>query len=102
MLESGNIISAPRPLHALNRLAFGARPGDRDTVKSLGVDRYLAQPSDRESIPEPARSESSETRKLLLRPLSRLTACICPVLYADDARQARSATKEGAFKWHRG
>src|SRR5687767_7016111 len=34
--------------HVLNRLAFGARPGDVDRVRSLGVDRWIAlqlQPS---------------------------------------------------------
>ena len=34
--------------HALNRLAFGARPGDVDRVRSIGVDQWIAlqlQPS---------------------------------------------------------
>jgi uncharacterized protein (DUF1800 family) len=29
-------------LHALNRLAFGARPGDVQAVRELGVDRWIA------------------------------------------------------------
>lgn len=29
--------------HALNRMAFGARPGDVERVKSIGVDRWIAQ-----------------------------------------------------------
>ncbi|MBX9928919.1 MAG: DUF1800 domain-containing protein [Gemmatimonadaceae bacterium] len=28
--------------HALNRLAFGARPGDVDRVRAMGVDRWIA------------------------------------------------------------
>src|SRR5688500_14435391 len=42
--------------HVLNRLAFGARPGDVDRVRSLGVDRWIAlqlQPSRiRDTVPE--------------------------------------------------
>jgi uncharacterized protein (DUF1800 family) len=53
MLESGNMTGAQRPLHALNRMAFGPRPGDADDVKSIGVDRYLRQQLDPESIREP-------------------------------------------------
>ena len=29
--------------HVLNRLAFGARPGDVDRVRSIGVDRWISQ-----------------------------------------------------------
>jgi uncharacterized protein (DUF1800 family) len=51
--ESSNITGAQRTLHALNRLAFGPRPGDIGAVKSIGVDRYLARQLDPQSIPEP-------------------------------------------------
>lgn len=32
-----------RAVHALNRLSFGARPGDVDRVMSMGVDHWIAQ-----------------------------------------------------------
>jgi len=32
-----------RILHVLNRLGFGARPGDVERVKALGVDKYIEQ-----------------------------------------------------------
>ena len=32
-----------RAEHALNRLAFGARPGDLDRVLALGIDRWIEQ-----------------------------------------------------------
>src|SRR5438094_59165 len=32
-----------RILHVLNRLGFGARPGDAERVKALGVDKYIEQ-----------------------------------------------------------
>jgi len=30
-------------LHVLNRLGFGARPGDVERVKAIGIDKYIAQ-----------------------------------------------------------
>ncbi len=36
--------------HALSRLAFGARPGDVQRVKAIGVDRWIAQQLRPESI----------------------------------------------------
>src|SRR5438045_4712225 len=32
-----------RSLHVLNRLGFGARPGDVERVKAMGLDRYIDQ-----------------------------------------------------------
>ena len=32
-----------RILHVLNRLGFGARPGDVERVKAMGIDNYIAQ-----------------------------------------------------------
>ncbi len=36
--------------HVLNRLSFGARPGDVDAVRAIGVDRWMAQQLDPERI----------------------------------------------------
>lgn len=52
--ESNAITGAQRTLHALNRLAFGPRPEDFDTIKRIGVYSYLARQLDPQSIPEPA------------------------------------------------
>jgi uncharacterized protein (DUF1800 family) len=41
-----------RARHALNRLAYGPRPGDVDAVVAMGVDRWIARQLDAESIPE--------------------------------------------------
>ncbi len=43
-----------RAQHALNRLSFGARPGDVDKVLEIGVDRWIAQQLHPESIPDGA------------------------------------------------
>src|ERR1700731_404607 len=53
MSESSDITGAQRTLHALNRLAFGPRPGDLEAINSMGVDRYLAGQLDPQAIPEP-------------------------------------------------
>lgn len=40
--------------HVLNRLAFGARPGDYDRVRAMGVDAWIEQQLFPERIPDPA------------------------------------------------
>src|SRR5579884_1195987 len=53
MIRAGNIAPAARPLHALNRIAFGPRPGDLERVRALGVERYIDEQLDPEAIPIP-------------------------------------------------
>ncbi|MBU7583370.1 MAG: DUF1800 domain-containing protein [Nostoc sp. TH1S01] len=43
----------PKILHIINRLSFGARPGDIQKVQSLGVDGYIKQQLSPNSISEP-------------------------------------------------
>jgi uncharacterized protein (DUF1800 family) len=38
--------------HVLNRLAFGARPGELERVESLGVDRWIDRQLDPKNIPD--------------------------------------------------
>lgn len=40
-------------LHALNRLAFGPRPGDAEKVRAMGIDRWIEQQLHPERIPDP-------------------------------------------------
>ena len=40
-------------LHVLNRLGYGPRPGDVQRVLALGIDRYIDQQLQPETIPEP-------------------------------------------------
>jgi uncharacterized protein (DUF1800 family) len=44
----------PKTLHLLNRLSFGARPGEVEKVTAMGRDRYIQQQLNPESIPEPS------------------------------------------------
>jgi uncharacterized protein (DUF1800 family) len=53
MLKLGNMPQEQRASHALNRLAFGPRPGDLERVNQIGVERYLREQLDPESIPVP-------------------------------------------------
>ena len=46
-------VSDRRIIHVLNRLAFGPTLEDFHHVRSIGVDRYIAEQLDPESIPEP-------------------------------------------------
>jgi uncharacterized protein (DUF1800 family) len=47
-----------RPIHVLNRLAFGPRPGDVARVTEMGVDRYIQEQLHPESIPMPPELQS--------------------------------------------
>src|SRR5437764_7627981 len=38
---SSKLTEDQRTLHVLNRLGFGARPGDVERVKAMGVDKYI-------------------------------------------------------------
>ena len=43
-----------RVLHVLNRLGFGARPGDVERVKAMGIKKYIEQQLDPSSIDDSA------------------------------------------------
>jgi len=61
-----------RILHVLNRLGFGARPGDVERVKALGVDKYIEQ----QLFPEKIDDSASEARLQNLESLRLTTAQI--------------------------
>jgi uncharacterized protein (DUF1800 family) len=44
----------PQVMHVVNRLSFGARPGDYEQVQAIGVDRYIQTQLNPDQIPEPA------------------------------------------------
>jgi uncharacterized protein (DUF1800 family) len=54
-----------RALHALNRLTFGARPGDVDGVMAMGVDKWI----DQQLHPEKINDSALQTRLEPLRTL---------------------------------
>jgi uncharacterized protein (DUF1800 family) len=44
----------PKVIHLLNRLSLGIRPGEIEQVQQLGVDKYIQQQLNPDSIAEPA------------------------------------------------
>src|SRR5260370_2103304 len=58
-----------RALHVLNRLTFGPRPGDLDSVSKMGVDKWIDQQLHPAKIDDPA----LETRLAPLRTLTMNT-----------------------------
>ncbi len=51
--HAGPIASDLKPIHALNRLAYGPRPGDLKRIKSMGIEQYLKEQLSPEAIPIP-------------------------------------------------
>ena len=72
-------LAAPQPAlspdqkaaHAISRLTFGARPGDLEQVRELGLDHWIDQQLHPESIPE---NPDLEKRLVLLDSLQMTTA----------------------------
>ena len=52
--RSAKLSQDQRILHVLNRLGFGARPGDVERVKAMGVDKYIEQQLNPEKIDDSA------------------------------------------------
>jgi uncharacterized protein (DUF1800 family) len=50
--EAGRLSEEQRILHVLNRLGFGARPGDVERVRAVGVEQYIKQQLDPQRIPD--------------------------------------------------
>ena len=59
-----------RIIHVLNRLGFGARPGDVDRVKAMGIEKYIEQ----QLHPEQIADSAAETRLRELSVLDMTTA----------------------------
>ncbi|HEV3114822.1 MAG TPA: DUF1800 domain-containing protein [Candidatus Binataceae bacterium] len=55
---AAQIPPAQRPIHVLNRLAFGPGPGDLERVNEIGVQRYIQEQLHPELIPVPAALQS--------------------------------------------
>src|SRR5215831_6434608 len=52
--SSAKLSEDQRILHVLNRLGFGARPGDVERVKSFGIDKFIEQQLNPEKIDDSA------------------------------------------------
>ena len=65
-----NLSEEQRILHALNRLGYGARPGDVERVKAMGLDNYIKQQLNPRQIDDSA----AEARMKVLPTLNMTTA----------------------------
>ncbi|MGB7923747.1 MAG: DUF1800 domain-containing protein, partial [Pyrinomonadaceae bacterium] len=63
---AGRLSEEQRILHVLNRLGFGARPGDVERVRAMGVEQYIKQQLDPQRIPD-ALAESKVSHLASLR-----------------------------------
>ena len=77
--------------HVLNRLAFGARPGDVEAVRAIGVDRWIAQQLEPERISD-APTESFLTQFMTLGMTGEQLLLKYP---PPGAQKARLATAGG-------
>jgi uncharacterized protein (DUF1800 family) len=68
--KSGKLSDEQRILHVLNRLGFGARPGDVERVKAMGVDKYI----DLQLNPDKIEDAATEARLQNLDALRMTTA----------------------------
>jgi uncharacterized protein (DUF1800 family) len=68
--EKNSLTEDQRILHVLNRLGFGARPGDMERVKAMGLDQYISQ----QLAPEKINDEGAEARLKNLSTLNMSTA----------------------------
>ena len=81
-----------RILHVLNRLGFGARPGDVERVKAIGIDNYIAQ----QLWPEKIDDAASEARLQNLETLRMSTAELYEK-YPQPGQLLKQLQKRGAL-----
>src|SRR6266478_5092439 len=61
-----------RILHVLNRLGFGARPGDVERVKAMGVDKYIEQQLSPDKIDDAVSEAKLQNLETLRMPTAEL------------------------------
>src|SRR6267378_8141050 len=81
-----------RILHVLNRLGFGARPGDVERVKAMGVDKYIEQ----QLSPEKIDDSATEARLQNLETL-RMTTAELYEKYPEPGQLLRKLQQRGAL-----
>src|SRR5437667_4865897 len=68
--KAATLTEDQRILHVLNRLGFGARPGDVERVRAMGVDNYISQ----QLYPEKIDDSATEAKLKNLETLRMSTA----------------------------
>src|SRR3954463_10325931 len=88
-----------RALHALNRLAFGPRPGEVESVMRMGVDAWIDQQLHPEHIPDravAARLEQLPTMKMSNAAI--LKKYYAPVVMARKEAKAAAGDDQKAMR----
>jgi len=79
-----------RILHVLNRLGFGARPGDVERVRALGVDRYIEQQLHPERL-----ADTAAEAKLQNLPTLKMTIAELYAKYPQPGKILRTLQRKG-------
>ena len=77
--------------HALNRLAYGARPGEADSVARLGVMKWIEQQLNADHVPDPRIAEHERQFKILEYDRGDLAT-----RYRDAQRERQRMQREAA------
>jgi uncharacterized protein (DUF1800 family) len=99
--EVGDLPEQYRAVHALNRFAFGPRPGDVARLNAIGIDRYIQEQLHPESLPIPESlvSQVVSYRTLHMTPIALFREFQLPVMQARrENRGADQATLKTAVK----
>jgi len=93
VLKVGNMPQEKRALHALNRLAFGPCPGDLERVNQIGVERYIREQLDPQSIPVPPdlTERVAALKTLQMTPVELFVTFQLPVQQAKGDTDAQKA-----------
>src|SRR5437667_10155287 len=90
--KAGKLSEDQRILQVLNRLGFGARPGDVERVKTMGVDKYIEQ----QLPPEKIDDSATEARLQNLETL-RMTTAELYGKYPEPGQLLRQLQQRGAL-----
>jgi uncharacterized protein (DUF1800 family) len=88
--ESQRLTEEQRVVHVLNRLAFGARPGDVERVRRMGVERYIEQQLNPSKI-----EDSLAESKLRVMPTLTLTTGELMARYPNPGALLRQMQRRG-------
>lgn len=90
--KTGKLTEEQRILHVLNRLGFGARPGDVERVKAIGLDKYIEQQLNPEKIDDAATEAKLQNLEAL-----RMTAAELYEKYPQPGQLLRALQQRGAL-----
>jgi uncharacterized protein (DUF1800 family) len=90
--KTAKLTEDQRILHVLNRLGFGARPGDVERVRAMGIDNYIAQ----QLYPEKIDDSATEAKLKNLESL-RMTTAELYEKYPQPGQLLRQLQQRGAL-----